>query len=53
MYCCTCQLLQPDAEQRGGRLCDLSAKGAGSFPGPPVPEGPNEGPHEKTDCDGT
>lgn len=50
--CCTCQLLQSDAEQRRGRVRDCAAKGAGSFPGPPVPKGPHEGPHEETDCDG-
>lgn len=33
-------------------MCDGSAKGAGSFPGPPVPEGPHEGTHEKTHRDG-
>lgn len=47
------QLLQPDAEQRRGRVCDSSAEGTGSFPGPHVPKGPHEGPHEKTHRDGT
>lgn len=46
------KLLHPDAEQRGGRMCDNAVEGAGAFPGPPVPEGPPEGPHEKADCDG-
>ena len=44
---CACQLLQSDAEQRRRRVCDELAKGAGPFPGPTVPEGPNEGPHEE------
>lgn len=47
------QLLQPDAEQRCGRVCDGSDEGTGSFPGPPVPEGPHEGPHEEAHRDGT
>ena len=47
-----CQLLQPDAEQRRGRVCDDAAEGAGAVPGPPLPEGPHEGPHEETHRDG-
>lgn len=47
------QLLQPDAEQGRGRVCDGSDEGTGSVPGPPVPEGPHQGPHEETHRDGT
>lgn len=52
VVCLFFKLLHPDAEQRRGRMCDDAAEGASAFPGPPVPEGPHEGPYEKTDCDG-
>lgn len=33
-------------------MCDVAAEGAGPVPGPAVPEGSHEGPHEAADRDG-
>lgn len=46
------QLLQPNAQQRPGQVCDRPAEGAGAFPGPSVPERPHEGTNEETHRDG-
>lgn len=47
-----CQLLQPDVEERSGRVRDIASEGAGPLPGSAVPEGSHEGPNEEADCDG-